>query len=174
MHHVSGPPPRGGRARCNGCPLVNRRAIVGVLSLASFGLLAACDRAEPTSSHVPSGSQEPTPGVSNAQPTSLAATNRDATAFPVQVVNELAEAWCGQQRLCDQVGTGRQYATFFDCLTQTRDAVRGDLTTFDCPPDVDTTRTPPCMAEIGQMDCSRNVGTPLALPDCHREVLCAK
>jgi hypothetical protein len=156
-------------------PVMSHGAAMGLLLSALVGLLTGCDRAETASTGTSSGTQGNKSGVTNAQPaTRLPANSAGIAAVPPPIVDQIAEAWCNQQRACDRVGTGRRYSAFFECMTQMREAVRDDLTGFNCPRGIDATRTQPCMAEIEREDCTHDLVTLMSLADCRGEVLCAK
>jgi hypothetical protein len=94
--------------------------------------------------------------------------------LPVQpgIVESVADTWCAQEASCEQVGPGRLYATFPDCLGQTRAQVRSDLQLLDCQPSIDPSRARMCRDEIEPLDCERRVGSPILLAQCRTNVLC--
>jgi Family of unknown function (DUF6184) len=91
-----------------------------------------------------------------------------------EVVDQLAEAWCDRQRSCDRVGAGQAYATYFDCVKQTRTAGRRDLDSLRCPHGIDSTRAQACVAAIGRQPCSDDVIVLLAPEQCRGADLCVE
>jgi hypothetical protein len=89
-------------------------------------------------------------------------------------VEELANAWCEQDRSCDRVGAGRQATAFFDCVAQRRDAVRTDLQAIGCPRGIGATQARTCADELERVDCANPTASLLTLAQCQSDTLCAK
>ena len=108
--------------------------------------------------------------MTNAQaPNGATAVEVDPDAF-----EELANSLCAQQRSCDQVGTGREYPAFFDCLNEQRGAVRADLASLGCASRIEAIQAQQCAAEIEKADCTQSFDSLLTLERCRAGLSCAK
>jgi hypothetical protein len=144
-----------------------------LLSFALSCLPCACDRHPAASSDVPPVSVRQGPGVTNLQAASPAGTDSAfAGAIAPVVVDQLAGAWCDQQRSCDRVGAGGAYTSFFDCMEQTRTRGRRELESLRCVHGIHSARAQPCATAIRSEPCSGNPVVLLSPAKCSGAELC--
>jgi hypothetical protein len=137
-----------------------------LLSVVVLGSLVMCSRGQNASGKRSSGATGV--GVTNAQATE----SSSAAALEPDVVEQLAQTWCAQERSCNRVGAG--YLALFDCLARTRSSVHDDLSALTCSHGIDWSRAPACAAEIEQVGCQDPLVTLLSLEKCRSDTLCAR
>jgi hypothetical protein len=151
-----------------------------MLTLATLGLLCACDRNDTTSSTY--NHQSP-PGVANTQPTSTippGVQSADepaggmATSVEGQTVDRLASVRCTLESSCGRVGAGKTFAARDQCETQMRAGLRIDLDTYHCDKGFDTNAVETCATAIQRFDCGRSFATLQTVPACGSTELCGK
>jgi hypothetical protein len=124
--------------------------------ITSAGLLvaiAACGRGEQK-------------GPYAATLTSAQVTSSDSAA------QQLADAECKREQLCDNIGAGKSYDSRDSCLTQKRREKLNDLRREECPRDVSTPDLKDCLHDIEARGCGNPLGALAKSAACRTGKLC--
>ncbi len=104
---------------------------------------------------------EPPAGVTEAQ-----------NAADQRVGDKLASARCDHEEKCQNVGTGRKYATRDVCQIQLRSDTVGDLNAQKCPHGLDQNAVEHCVSAIQKEPCSISLDTITRIADCRSGAIC--
>ncbi|WP_437737514.1 DUF6184 family natural product biosynthesis lipoprotein [Sorangium sp. So ce1335] len=135
----------------------NGRAAMGLILAAGATLLvAACDREERAL-----GTTRPAEG-----------TRVEARVATVNAVDGIVQARCDREARCNNVGSGREYASNEACAARIRAEWREDLNLADCPGGVDAKELNECLEEIRNDDCGNPFDTLGRIAACRSSDLC--
>jgi hypothetical protein len=132
-------------------------------SLATTGLLFACNRADTTSAPTTNESQQDKSGVTNMQPT-----------VDTTTVNRLAGARCDREQTCNKIGGGQTYATRAVCIDQMRGTMANELNSYNCPRGLDHDQIDRCLSAIRDEECDHPLDTLQRVDKCRTAAMCLK
>lgn len=135
---------------------VGRGVMSLVLAAGATLVVSACDREERAL-----GTTRPTEG----QPI-------EARVATVNAVDSIVQARCDREARCNNVGSGREYASHEACATRVRAEWRDDLNLADCPGGVDAKELNECLEEIRNDDCNNPFDTLGRIVACRSSDLC--
>jgi hypothetical protein len=145
---------------------MNTLRTIGALSLATMGLLVACEHEDSHNARSPvAGTDLTSSGATNVQ----AAANADAA-----IVDELAMARCEHERSCNNVGDGRKYASPRVCMDQMRGDIANELNTYRCPRGIDSSKLDHCTTAIKNAECANPLDTLARNDKCKTGALCMR
>jgi hypothetical protein len=132
-------------------------------SLATVVLACAESTGPQAKGPTPVPGTEPPAGVTEAQ-----------NAADQRVADRLASARCDHEEKCQNVGTGRKYATRDVCQIQLRSDTMGDLNAQKCPHGIDQDAVEHCVSAVQKEPCSVSLNTLTRIADCRSGALCMK
>ena len=101
-------------------------------------------------------------------------TSGSQMAAPVDrhAVDDLAKARCDREQTCDNVGSGKTYATRDVCMEKLHGAADNDLTNASCPNGISRQALDKCLADIRGERCDHPLDTLSRINSCARATLC--
>jgi hypothetical protein len=144
---------------------MNTLRTICALSLATTGLLVACEHEDN------SGARSPMAGTDM---TSSGATNVQATNADASIVDQLATARCDHERTCNNIGNGQKYASQQVCMDQLRGDMANDLNSYKCPRGLDRSALDRCTAAIKNEECGHPLDSLTRMDKCKTDALCMK
>jgi hypothetical protein len=92
----------------------------------------------------------------------------------VSASEAIAEARCGREVSCNNVGVDKRYISLDDCLTRVWTAWQGDLIESECPAGLNEAQLDSCLADIRVLECGVQLDSLQLLPACSTNLLCAE
>jgi hypothetical protein len=145
--------------------MMNKIRTMGALSIATMGLLLACEHAEDTSAAAPG---------TNTGHWEVGATNTQANRADAAIVEKLSTTRCDREQTCNNVGGGQKYVSRDVCMQQMRGSIANDLNTYDCPRGIDGNEVEHCVMAIKNEECSNPLDTITRMQKCRSGALCMK
>ncbi len=139
---------------------------MAVLSVATIGLLPACEHEDRGGAAVP--------GTTAYREYRVGVTNPQAPVFDQRIVEQLSTARCDREQSCENVGAGRRYAEREVCLDQMRGSIGDDLNESQCPLGIDREALGACLAAIGAEGCGDGVAILNRARKCRSGALCLR
>ena len=136
---------------------------------ASFvlGLLAACGCQ--SSQKGPGTAQNPVPG--SETPTGVTAAQN---VVDQKTVERIADARCGHEQRCNNIGAGQKYASRDECQQKLVSDTSNDLNATNCPRGLDQDALNRCMNAMDNEPCSLSIDTLARIADCRTGAICMK
>ncbi len=136
---------------------------MAALSLATMGLLIACDR------NNRDGWSHETTGV----PSSNAATNMQPTVDSA-TVGRIATTRCDREQACNDIGGGKTYVSRDACMNQMQGSIANELNSYNCPSGLNAQKVDDCLSAIHEEKCDHPLDTLSRLEKCRTGALCAR
>lgn len=87
-------------------------------------------------------------------------------------VDGIVQARCDREERCDNIGSGKKFASRSLCETEVRAEWRSDLNAFECPQGVDENQLDKCKAQLRAEACDSVLDTLGRLAACRTNAIC--
>lgn len=111
-----------------------------------------------------------------SRPATTTTTTGGATGATANenAIHGMAMARCDREEICDNVGSGKKFATREVCMAELRDKGREELRATECPGGIDQAQLDKCLADIRGERCGNPLDTVTRLASCRTSALCLK
>jgi len=121
----------------------------------------------------------PRPATPTA-PTPMADDNHPKNTEPSQgamsehrsAVDAITTARCDREQTCDNIGSGKKYASRSECVTKVRSDWQSDLNTLECPKGIVQAKLQTCLDEIRTEGCANPIQALSRVVSCRQAEIC--
>lgn len=86
--------------------------------------------------------------------------------------NAITAARCEREQKCDNLGSGKKYASMAECNTKLGEDLADDFNSDDCPGGIDSKELNECLAEIKNHDCKNPLDKLESAIACRESDIC--